>query len=430
MYRLLSLALVLLPTFILLSGCEFLGLAEEGAVAGAVAGEEVTAASALRSSAGLGTEAGSTQIAVSDGLFGFARDRGVLSTALDDITARGTRTGSVGLTQNGTLFADGRVIGRIDPATGDVMGPRNVPAGYLSASDARIYEYGRNGQSNAIAELHGWTTKNGIELRSATSGSRMTILRSRLYLDVLKISSDRYLIRLPNGETGFLPATDVTLFLIALAQNQSYCDSQRSGTLVLTNGEGVPFLHCRQQSGSYFLDTAQGPQTYSETDVARVLIGGRANLSTNYGFSSAVLHTEPRESWAFYRPVYSPEVLYSFHRQFPRTAFGSWGRTAHSNFISHNGASNNSRYRSAFGYRTQRSRWQNTGPNNWSGHHWGAAYAGRSNTSGWNGRIPSSSWQGNYGHRYQQFPQNRYGGQYRSGWSRSRGSNSRGRWNN
>jgi hypothetical protein len=302
--------LLVIPLAFILSGCALL---LEGGLAEGVA---------LESAAGL--EVGATEISVSDGLFETARDRGVLSSALDDITARGTRTGRMGMTPTGKLFADGKVIGQIDPGTGDIMGPRGVPAGYLSAEDARIYEFGRNGQPTAIAELRGFTRENGVSLRSTPYGSTIRVLQDRVNMEVLKIQNGRYLIRLPDQTVGWVPASDVSLLILSLAQSQHHCVQQHSGELVFREGNTLQFSNCQEQNGIYSVQTTDGLQDFQETDVAEVIVGGPTpavgyrSFHSGYSFESAILRTQPRMIWANYRPHYAPETIMEVQKQFPR----------------------------------------------------------------------------------------------------------------
>lgn len=314
--------LLLFPLAFLLAGCEF--LFDAGAVEGAAGagGEAALASSSAAEAAG-----GVAEIAVSEDTFALAQDRGILSKALDRITANGTRAGRLAISRSGQLIGDGRIIGQIDPTTGDISGPRNIPAGELSASDARIYEYGPNGVSRPIGELHGFTDRSDVRLSTRFNGrTSVRVIPRQAYLDVLKVGADRYLVRLADGTEGYVAASAVNLFIIGLQQTKSQCDANRSGALVLKSSETVAFARCEEQDQQINVETADGPQAYYAHDVAMVLVGGEngqnaSQLGSRLGFGRfelAVLQSDARQTWRRYRPTITPEHMALFRSQFPR----------------------------------------------------------------------------------------------------------------
>jgi hypothetical protein len=208
------------------------------------------------------------------------------------------------------------------------VGPRGAPAGYVSNS--QIFEFVRNGQSQAIAELRGFTVRNGVSLTSRLGGgTEVRVLRSQVYLDVLKLEPDRYLVRLPDGTEGYIPSEAAHLFVLGLAQYTQNCQRDRSGAIVKRSGATVPFIDCSVQDGRFLVETTDGPRLIEASDVSGVLVGGssertRSELTSaaptadGFGtFETAVLTTQDPTVWVNYRPRYSPANLEFVRRQFP-----------------------------------------------------------------------------------------------------------------
>ena len=392
------LVLVIASAF-LLSGCELLmdaGAVGEGAAA--VGGADVAAAGfeGADGAAAVGfegtegvaaAEAGETEIAVSHDTFEMARDHGVISRALQQVTRNGTRAGSMTMTRSGFLRADGRAIGKIDPATGDIVGPRGVPAGYISNS--QIFEFVRNGQSQAVAELRGFTVRNGVRLSPRLGGgTEVRILHSRVYLDVLKLEPGRYLVRLQDGTVGYIPSEAAHLFILGLAQYAQNCQRDRSGAIVERSGMTVPFIDCSVQDGRFVIETTDGPRMIDASDVSGVLVGGSsektrsemtsvAPTADGFGmFETAVLATQDPVVWVNYRPRYTPANLEFVRRQLPGMRINvARARAFDARTRARFGARRNfgMRARPNFGLRTPRmnrpdnfgSRWGQMYGNNW-----------------------------------------------------------------
>jgi hypothetical protein len=154
--------------------------------------------------------------------------------------------------------------------------------------------------------------RDGARLRILNSGETVELHRG-VYLDVLKVTPDEYLIRLPNGEIGEVPAADLALFILGAKQVSNRCAPNYGGAIVGPTGETTPYISCSQSANGVTLDTSEGSRFIPASQVSVVVIGGpssfiragirgsRQPLRGFAAFSMSTLHAQ-RTTWVNYRP--------------------------------------------------------------------------------------------------------------------------------
>jgi hypothetical protein len=224
---------VLLTASVGLGGCALLfeGAALEGAgigmeaagvaeASGVVAGGEMAGASLAAADLELSYDlVESAELRVAEGA-----QRGALTDSFSKLTDSGRVRGSMKLDGRGQIYASNRPLAAINRSTGEIFaGGRRI--GYLNSGDSLMYEYLRDGSTQAVARLEGFVAENGVELRPEPGGATsVRILRSDLAVDVIGVRDNFYVVRLPNGETGLLPVAALSgVSIIALSQFERHC---------------------------------------------------------------------------------------------------------------------------------------------------------------------------------------------------------------
>jgi hypothetical protein len=233
-------ACLLLCTILLLQHCAF---ALEGAAEG-IAMEEVAAAGAAEAGA---AEAGAlSRIMIGGEALEAAAEEGVLSRSLYELTRAGPIT--LDISEAGTITYEGSELGALT-ADGEIVA--RTPGGARLVgrlSDGRLWDVdSTGGLASPVGRLRGFVPSRGIRLLDAPGGgTRVAILRNNLAAEVLQIHEGWYEVRLPSGETGWLPAA-LVLLSVGKSSDERTCPPGE-GTLVLASGRVIPFRQCSEEN--------------------------------------------------------------------------------------------------------------------------------------------------------------------------------------
>lgn len=208
---------------------------------------------------------------------------GELSGILRRWTADGTQIGRVAIGDTGYLHANGYVVARVAP-DGALYAPNGLKLGRFSGLDGRLYEYLENGSQRPIGALEAFTANDGVHVYANVFGDTVVrILKPGSVVEVIGIENGRYLVRLVNGSTGWIPKNGiVALTLIGLGQTRHHCPD-RDGVAVLRSGESIHFKRCKERDDAFLLS--------SNSEVIRVQ---RADLA--YFLEGDGVTDDPRES--------------------------------------------------------------------------------------------------------------------------------------
>lgn len=292
----------LLACILLLQHC---ALALEGAAEG-LAVEEAAAAGAAEAGA---VEAGGalSRVMVGGEVLEAAAEEGVLSRSLYELTRAGPIT--LDITEAGTISYEGSELGALT-ADGEIVA--RTPAGARLVgrlSEGRLWNVNSTGGlANPVGRLRGFVPSRGIRLLDTPGGAtRVAILHDNLSAEVLRIHDGWYEVRLPSGETGWLPAA-LVLLSIGKSADQRTCPAGE-GTLVLATGRSIPFQRCTEENTTLHLVLLDGSDVivdqlvvdHMDTALASLPLvtlasGARFQATTvNVSAGATTLHLQSRE---------------------------------------------------------------------------------------------------------------------------------------
>lgn len=230
------------------------------------------------------------RIEVSSELERLPSQQGTLSNGLSYIVRRWRM---VKLEPGGILRADGEILARINPDDGAIQ-VHGSNVGYISRKDGFIYENVRNSSPQAVGILDGFVSENGVELTTNLNGTTgVEVLRSKVIVRVTAIANGRYLISLPNGASGWVPASTLTLMILAVGQQNQDCPDNGPGAIIRKSGEEILFLRCRRIGGAFVLDTPAGTVVVDVLDVDSILTGNRVpGIQMLYASNQTPIQTE------------------------------------------------------------------------------------------------------------------------------------------